>query len=947
MISVPETPPAGQAAGPFPAAGRCHPVLLRHIRGIIINKGYVEKGLKLAMTTSAKKLVIGILAHVDAGKTTLSEAMLYSSGKIRSLGRVDDRSAYLDTHELEKLRRITIFSKQAEFAIADTQITLLDTPGHVDFAAEMERTLNVLDYAVLVISGTDGVQGHTRTLWKLLERYKIPTFIFINKMDQEGNDRQKLLAQLKKEFAEMCIAFDEGESVHFYEQLAIGHEPLLEKYVETGTIDLDADLGHIRQAIKARKIFPCYFGSALRLQGVDSFLQGLARYTLQPAYPAEFGARVFKISRDDRGNRLTHMKITGGSLRVKDLLTNGVWEEKVNQIRIYSGERYEVAREAAAGSVCAVTGLTRTRPGEGLGWEQGLRKPVLEPVLAYQVRLPEGWDAAQFLPKLRLLEDEIPELNIVWDEQLQEIQARIMGDVQVEIIRSLIQNRFGVEVQFDTGKVLYKETIANTVEGVGHFEPLGHYAEVHLLLEPGEPGSGLVFTSACPEEVLAKNWQRLILAHLAEKAHVGVLTGSPITDMRITLVSGRAHLSHTEGGDFRKATYRAVRQGLREAQSVLLEPYYAFQLELPEQMIGRAMTDISNMHGECTIAETSGGMATLIGTAPVVNMRNYHREVTAYTRGKGTLFCFPAGYRQCHNAEEVIASVGYDPERDVRNPTGSIFCSQGAGFYVSWDRVKAYMHLESWLQAQQVPDQSGPGQAGSAPAGADRGSSLDDWEDGFKYDYFEQAVFANKGKRRSWNRRRPDMQDQAPARRRADRPVEQAKLVEPREVYLLIDGYNIIHAWPELQKFAQESLDTARTKLLDQLCSYQALRNCHVMVVFDAYRVPGHRESVSDYHNIKVVFTKEAQTADQFIERFANEHQDKYRIVVATSDSLEQIITLGAGAVLLSAQDLLNEVEHVLRQAAEAGEQAPRRSFLADTVDAETRAQIEALREEN
>ncbi len=889
-----------------------------------------------------KKLVIGILAHVDAGKTTLSESMLYLSGKIRSLGRVDNRNAFLDTHELEKLRKITIFSKQAIFEFADAQITLLDTPGHVDFAAEMERTLNVLDYAILVISGADGVQGHSKTLWRLLERYCIPTYIFINKMDQDGTDRQKLLAQLKKEFDEGCVAFDEGLSQHFDEQLAMGDESLLEIYLDTGQIGLD----HIRQAIKARKVFPCYFGSALKLQGVEEFLEGLAIYTVQPGYPIEFGARVFKISRDDQGNRLTHLKLTGGSLKVKDLLTNGEWEEKVNQIRIYSGEKYELVGEAEAGSVCAVTGLTQTRPGEGLGMEKGVRKPILEPVLSYQIRLPEGYDVRQFLPKLRLLEDEVPELNIVWDEQLQEIQARIMGDVQVEIIQSLIQKSFGVDVQFDTGKILYKETIANAVEGVGHFEPLGHYAEVHLLLEPGERGSGLEFAAICPEELLAKNWQRLVLTHLAEKTHIGVLTGSPITDLKITLVSGRAHLNHTQGGDFREATYRAVRQGLKEAESVLLEPYYSFQLEVPEQMVGRAMTDISNMHGSCTIAESHGGMTTLVGSAPVVTMRNYHREVAAYTRGQGSLICFVAGYRPCHNAEAVIASIGYNSERDVDNPTGSIFCSQGAGFSVSWDKVKEYMHLESYLQARSAPGQDEPDQARSPERTPGRSTAdFDAWDADFEHDYFEQAVFANKGKRNSWNRRKLDTQNEIAAKRRPAE-LKNSRQGEPKEMYLLVDGYNIIHAWPELQKLAEGNLDTARTKLLDRLCSYQAMKKCLVMVVFDAYQVPGHQESVSDYHNIKVVFTKEAQTADQFIERFANEHQEKYRITVATSDSLEQLITLGAGSVLLSAEDLFKELEHVKQQAAEANNEAPKRSFLGDSVDSETRAQIESLRDE-
>jgi small GTP-binding protein len=889
------------------------------------------------MNRGKKKLVIGILAHVDAGKTTLSESMLFLSGKIRSLGRVDDRNAYLDTHELERLRKITIFSKQAVFQLGDTRITLLDTPGHVDFAAEAERTLHVLDYAVLVISGADGVQGHAKTLWKLLERYQIPAFIFINKMDQDRTDRNKLMAELKKEFAEGCIAFDQGTSPHFYEQLAMGHDSLLEAYLETGQISL----AQIREAIKARKVFPCYFGSALKLQGVEAFLQGIARYTVQPTYPPEFGARVFKISRDEQGNRLTHLKLTGGSLRVKDLLTNGEWEEKVNQIRVYSGEKYELVSKIEAGSVCAVTGLTQTKPGEGLGLEKGAHRPVLEPVLSYQIRLPEGCDSRLFLPKLRLLEDEIPELSIVCDERLQEIQARIMGDVQVEIIQSLVQKRFGIEIQFDTGRILYKETIANAVEGVGHFEPLGHYAEVHLLLEPGEPGSGLEFAADCPEEVLAKNWQRLVLTHLAEKTHIGVLTGFPVTDMKITLVSGRAHLSHTEGGDFREATYRAVRQGLKEAESVLLEPYYAFQLEVPEQMVGRAMTDISNMHGSCTVAESKGGMATLVGSAPVVTMRNYHREVAAYTRGRGALFCFSAGYRQCHNAEEVIAGMGYDSERDVDNPTGSIFCSQGTGFYVSWDKVKQYMHVESCIQSKL------PALSQNAPEGASVSSRTPSGRaDEPADDYFAQAVFANKGKRRSWRRRSQNAKGEPEyAAFRRDR--ENSGFSPKRTEYLLVDGYNIIHAWPELQKLTEGNLDTARTRLLDQLCSYQAMRKCKIMVVFDAYRVPGNRESISDYHNIKVVFTKEAQTADQFIERFAHENQEKYWITVATSDSLEQIITLCAGSVLLAADNLYRELELVKQQAAEANRQGLKRSYLGDTVDPEVLEEMQSLRNDD
>lgn len=870
------------------------------------------------------RLIIGILAHVDAGKTTLSEGMLYLSGKIRKLGRVDKQDAYLDTHELEKLRGITIFSKQAVLEVGETEITLLDTPGHVDFSAEMERTLHVLDYAILVISGADGVQGHTKTLWRLLNRYQIPTFIFINKMDQDGTDRDKLLNELKKKLDEGCNDFGKEETENFYEQLALCDEAMLESYLETGHIHLS----QIQKAVRQRKVFPCYFGSALKLQGIDQFLQGIVKYGMVPSYPEEFGARVFKVSRDEQGNRLTHLKLTGGSLKVRDSLTNGTWEDKVNQIRLYSGERYEQVNEIMAGSVCAITGLNQTKPGEGLGIEQGSSEtPVLEPVLSYQIILPDDCDPKVILPQLRQLEEEEPELHIIWDEQLQEIQVQIMGEVQVEILQSLIQNRFDIKVQFDTGKTLYKETIANVVEGVGHFEPLGHYAEVHLLLEPGTPGSGLQFAVDCSEDLLAGNWQRLVLSHLKDKTHKGVLTRSPITDMKITLVSGRAHTVHTVGGDFREATYRAVRQGLKEAQSVLLEPYYSFELELPEETIGRAMTDIDKMYGTCEISETNNGMAILVGSAPVVTMRNYHQEVIAYTRGEGRLFYYVSGYQPCHNADEVIASIGYDSESDLAEPTGSIFYAQGAGFSVSWDQVKQYMHLESYLQ--EKPDSNW------TPTPKKRVSDIDELD----YDYLDQAINANKGKRSSWNRRK----------KAAGRPNEQRintrRNLEAKDEYLLVDGYNIIHAWPELQELAKDNMDAARNKLLNSLCSYQGVKGCQVIVVFDAYQVPGHREETSDYHNIKVVFTQEAQTADEFIERFAYEYQKKYNITVATSDSLQQIIIRGAGSALLSARDLWSEIELVKELAHELNQerQGVTRSFFGDSVAPETLQQIESI----
>lgn len=641
-----------------------------------------------------KKIVIGILAHVDAGKTTLSESLLYVSGKIRKLGRVDNKDAYLDTYELERARGITIFSKQAIFEIDNTRITLLDTPGHVDFSAEMERTLQVLDYAILVISGADGVQGHTKTLWHLLEIYKIPVFLFVNKMDQKDTNKDKLINEIKKQLDDGCIEFREVETEAFYDQLAMCDEILMETYLENGHIE-DSQ---ISIAVKERKVFPCFFGSALKLEGIEEFIEGIEKYAIIPRYPDEFGAKIFKITRDEQGNRLTHMKLTGGKLKVKDVLTNGVWEEKVNQIRIYSGEKFEAVSEVDAGTVFAVTGLTQSKPGDGLGIEKASVAPLLEPVLRYRVLLPEGCDPRVMLPKLRQIEDEEPELHIAWDEQLQEIMVQVMGEVQIEILQSLIRSRFGVEVDFDDGRIVYKETIGNAVEGVGHFEPLRHYAEVHLLLEPGERGSGLRFGAQCNEDVLGKSWQRLILTHLGEKVHKGVLTGSAITDMKITLVSGRAHNKHTEGGDFREATYRAVRQGLKEAESILLEPYYAFQLEVPEKMVGRAMMDIEKMHGTCEISQINGEMAVLLGSAPVVTMRNYQKEVVAYTKGLGRLFCSLKGYEPCHNAQEVIERIGYDSERDVQNPTGSVFCAHGGSFLVDWFEVKNYMHVESYFQ---------------------------------------------------------------------------------------------------------------------------------------------------------------------------------------------------------------------------------------------------------
>jgi len=873
-----------------------------------------------------KKLVIGILAHVDAGKTTLSESLLYLSGKIGRLGRVDNKDAYLDTFELERARGITIFSKQAVFEIGETQITLLDTPGHVDFSAEMERTLQALDYAILVISGADGVQGHTKTLWRLLHTYWIPVFIFVNKMDQKGTDKAQLIKLLKKQLDDGCIEFGQVQMDDFFDQLAMCEEIMMETFLETGSIDP----AQIQKAVTERNVFPCFFGSALKLQGIEQLMQGLVKYALIPSYPAEFGAKIFKITRDELGNRLTHMKLTGGRLKVKDVLTNSSWKEKVNQIRIYSGQKFEQVNEVEAGSVCAVTGLDQTRPGEGLGIEKASAAPVLEPVLSYQIILPEGCDPRVMLPKFRQLEEEEPELHIVWDEQLQEIQARIMGEVQIEILQSLIQSRFGVGVAFDAGRIVYKETLANVVEGVGHFEPLRHYAEVHLLMEPGETGSGLQFGAECSEESLSKSWQRLILSHLEEKAHKGVLTGSAITDMKITLVSGRAHSKHTVGGDFRAATYRAVRQGLKEAQSLLLEPYYEFQLELPEKMVGRAMTDLEKMHGTCAITQTNGEMAVLVGSAPVVSMKNYQQELVTYTKGFGRLFCSLKGYEPCHNSTEVIESIGYDSERDFGNPTGSVFCAHGAGFLVDWYAVKDYMHLESYLQAND--DFSGDIAPNQASYREERGISLEEIDQ-----IINNTFYANQGKKSVWKSRKT-------ARDSYSEPATYVgREKESKEEYLLVDGYNIIHAWPELKEHVQDNMDGARMKLLDILSNYQGTRKCQIIIVFDAYRVQGHFEEVIDYHKIHMVYTREAQTADQYIERFAYDHQKKYNIIVATSDGLQQIIIRGAGCALLSARELKVEIDGAnerLRQDYQE-RQGLNRNYLVDALSPTTKRQME------
>lgn len=832
------------------------------------------------------KIVVGILAHVDAGKTTLSEGMLYTSGAIRTMGRVDNRDAFLDTYALERERGITIFSKQAVFPLGTTQVTLLDTPGHVDFSPEMERTLQVLDYAILVISGADGVQGHTRTLWNLLRRYEIPTFVFINKMDQKGTDAEVLLQELKNVLEEGCVDFSTKRDVHFYEEAAVCSEDALEEFLETGRLKKET----LQELFLERQLFPCFFGSALRLEGVKEFVEQMQELIKVPEYPDTFAAKVFKIARDEAGNRLTYLKITGGSLKVKAVIEG----QKVNQIRIYSGEKYEAVNEVETGSICAVTGLSDTYPGEGLGAEQGTYLPVLEPVLNYQVIPTEGDDPILLLPKLRELEEEEPQLHIVWEEALQEIHVQLMGEVQLEVLKTLIYERFGVEVEFGQGNILYKETIQNTVEGVGHFEPLRHYAEVHLLLEPGEPGSGVQCMSVCSEDLLDRNWQRLILTHLMETEHRGVLTGAPITDIRITLVSGKAHLKHTEGGDFRQAVYRAVRQGLKQADSVLLEPYYEYRLELPSENVGRAMTDIERMHGTFGLPQTEADRTILTGTAPVSTMRDYQKEVHAYTRGNGTLQCTLKGYALCHNTEEVLAATGYDSERDTLHPTGSVFCAHGAGFLVPWYEVKEYMHLPSIMQEKPSDSSEEKQTAYRVP------EETDAWIDTEEVDrIIAQSVSANKKQKTLPKKKLPEYY----------KSTSKPKKQEVREEYLLVDGYNVIFAWEDLKDLAQVSIDGARGKLLDVLCDYQGMKKCNLIVVFDAYRVQGHKTEISTYHNIHVVFTKEAETADQYIEKFAHENGKKYNVTVATSDGLEQIIIRGQGCRLLSARELKDEIE--------------------------------------
>ena len=890
---------------------------------------------------SSKKLVVGILAHVDAGKTTLAESMLYTSGNIRKLGRVDHKDAFLDTDRQERDRGITIFSKQAQVVWRDMDITLLDTPGHVDFSAEMERTLQILDYAVLVISGADGVQGHVMTLWRLLERYRVPVFLFINKMDQPDVDAAMLLRELKGRLGECCVAFGEQNET-FYEEIAVCDEELLERYLDGESI-IDHDT--IISLIAGRRVFPCFFGSALKVEGVTELLNGLHDYTRMPVYTEEFGARVYKIARDAQGSRLTYVKITGGMLRVKQTVRthggNKIYresmeseasvEEKIDQIRIYSGSKYTLEQDVAAGTVCALTGPDTTYIGEGLGAEQGDTIPLLEPVMTYRIVLPDGCDVHQMYQKLCQLEEEEPQLHIVWKEQVGEIQAQLMGEVQIEILRNIIGERFGVDVNFEEGSIVYKETIAAPVEGVGHYEPLKHYAEVHLLLEPGEPGSGLTLGTRCSEDVLDRNWQRLVLTHLEEKEHPGVLTGSPITDMQITLVAGRAHLKHTEGGDFRQATYRAVRQGLCKARNILLEPIYSFRLELPASMIGRGMSDMQAKSGKFGVPETIEDYAVLTGTVPASEMAGYQAEVLAYSGGKGRLYTELKGYEPCHNAEAVIEAIGYDAERDIQNPCGSVFCAHGAGFVVEWDKVEEYMHLDNVLSKDESVGQEQTGgyavSAGAESVDSRRASQIKERNssmavDSIGQDEIEEIMNRTYGvkerKKQGWARtirgagqsdRDRETSDAATGYKGSGHMPSRGKTdAASQEEYLLVDGYNIIFAWESLKELAQTNLDGARGRLMDILSNYQGYRRMHLILVFDAYKVKGNPGSMVHYHNIDVVYTKEAETADQYIEKVTHEIGRKYRVRVATSDGLEQLIIMGAGAVRVSAMELQEEV---------------------------------------
>ena len=851
------------------------------------------------METQTKPIVLGVLAHVDSGKTTLSEAMLYRAGAIRKLGRVDHRDAFLDTDSLERARGITIFAKQALLDVGRTHITLLDTPGHVDFSAEAERTLQVLDYAVLVISGPGGVQSHTETLWQLLRRYRVPTFVFINKMDLPGPGREELLDQLNRRLGEGFVDFG-AETAARDEALALCDERLMEAWLDQGSLED----GQILPAIARRHVFPCWFGSALRLDGVDPLLEGLDRFTRAAPALSAFGAAVFKVSQDEQGARLTWLRVTGGELKVKDLLSGegpeGPWAEKANQLRLYSGTKYTLAERVGPGQVCAVTGLTQCRPGQGLGAQRDSEAPALEPVLSYQVLLPEGADPHAALAKLRRLEQEDPQLHVVWNEALGQIHLQLMGEIQLEVLRTLLAQRFGLEVEFGPGGILYKETLTEAIEGVGHYEPLRHYAEVHLKLEPLPPGSGMQYAADCREEVLDKNWQRLVLTHLEEKQHLGVLTGAPLTDLRITLIAGKAHLKHTEGGDFRQATYRAVRQGLMMGKSQLLEPWYSFRLEVPAESIGRAITDIQRREGSFDPPETGPDTAVLTGTAPVATLRDYPVELAGYTHGRGRISLTPAGYRPCHNAAQVIAERGYQPEHDLENPADSVFCAHGAGFVVPWGDVRSHMHVDSgWGRSQRPADASPPPSPRRAAAYR---ATLE--EDAKLMKIFERTYGPIK---------RDPLAAFRPVKK-TERPDFAAESWTIAPEYLLVDGYNLIFAWEELAALAKQSLDAARARLADILCNYQGYKKCVVILVFDAYRVPGSPGAIEQYHNIHIVYTREAETADMYIERVTHEIGRQRRVRVVTSDGAEQIIILGHGALRVSSRLFRQEVDEVERE---------------------------------
>lgn len=853
-----------------------------------------------------KRLAAGILAHVDSGKTTLSEAMLFRSGEIRRLGRVDHGDAFLDTHSLEKQRGITIFSKQAVLKLNDTEITILDTPGHVDFSPEMERTLQVLDAAVLVISASDGVQSHTETLWRLLSGYSVPVFIFINKMDISERQPDDILTELKERLSPACTDFTDCEDDLFYEQTALCDESLLDSFLENGELSQD----ELSSAIMERRIFPCYFGSARKTEGIDELLDGLERFAKTDNKREEFGARVFKISTDDRGERLTFMKITGGRLKVRSQLEirlpdGSTTSEKVNQLRVYSGSKYKTIDEAEAGCVCAALGLSLTQCGMGLGFEEQSRKPVLQPVMTYRLILPDGTDPVKALEKLRRLEEESPELHLVWNERLAEIHAELMGTVQLEILSNIINERFGMKVSFDKGSIAYKETIAAPVEGVGHYEPLRHYAEAHILMEPLPRNSGLEFCTDCSEDILDKNWQRLILTHLQEKTHTGVLTGSPITDMRLTLVSGRAHQKHTEGGDFRQATYRAVRQGLCMAESILLEPWYAFRIEVPQSQIGRAMTDLRRMDAQFTVSETVSGMSVLTGRCSAGEMQDYAAEITAYTQGKGRISCIPDGYDECKKPEKVIEASGYSADSDTENPADSVFCSHGAGFLVKWDKVPEYMHLPYRKEHSEAADEEPVTALNSSRSYSSYSGSLQ--EDKELMAIFERTYGKiNRDERSALHTRREE--------NTSDVPIAPQK---PLHEYILVDGYNIIFAWDELKKIAADNLEAARHRLIEMMINYKGVRKCDMIVVFDAYRVKGNPGSEEMKGGLHVVYTKEAETADSYIERTAHDLSGDYRVRVATSDRLEQIIILGGGAYRMSASEFYEEVRLAEREISE------------------------------